>query len=355
VSDRKTPQQERDVPRSKGVPRNTPLQNVRIYCLGPGFGESIVVRLPCGGWGVVDCYHGTRGGTVDFLEKMKVERLKFFCLTHPHEDHYRGANRLFDRYTGNIEQVWRFPWQTAKDLRNLALAANFRDTYHGDSEGQDMASNYLKMVESFIRERDRIADPDRNYRHVMGYNKLIEEDGYQVEVRGPVATTVEKFQERFAQIVIKTAPELLSDEGGELINSISVVLMITFGAARIFLLGDAQGPTAKLDDEKEIYTLVKIAHHGSNNGLGAETLTTASKRGRIDHGLLTPYNRSSLPSPVMRSKYKRASVRLIQTREATSRRPRQHVPTMGNPHVLNDGVHWVGVEVSNNGATWQFQ
>jgi len=85
-----------------------------------------------------------------------------------------------------------------------------------------------------------------------------------------------------------------------------------------------------------------------------ETLTTAGKGWRIDHGLLTPY-RTTLPSPVMKNKYKRASVRLIQTREAASRSPRQHVPTMRNARVLKDGIHWVGLEVSKNGTTRQFQ
>lgn len=339
-------------------PRKTSPPHLRIYCLGPGFGESIVLHLPCGGWGVVDCYHGTRG-TVDFLENMDVDRLKFFCLTHPHEDHYRGAHRLFRRYTGKIEQVWRFPWQISKDLRNLAIAARFRDTYLGDPEAQDMANDYVKMVDSFVRERGRLTD--RTYRHVMGNNKLIEEDDYQIEVRGPGAVTVENFQERFAKIIIKTAPELLSDEGGDLINSISVVLMITFGTAKIFLLGDAQGPSVKLDDEEEIYTLVKIAHHGSSNGLGAETLTTATRGQRMDHGLLTPYSRSSLPSQVMKGKYTRASAQLIQTRKEASRPPRQQVPTMRNPRILDDTAlldetaHWVGLEVSKNGTTKQFQ
>lgn len=338
--------------RSKRLPRKTP-PRLRIYCLGPGFGESIVLHLPCGGWGVVDCYHGSRGGTVDFLQKMGVERLKFFCLTHPHEDHYRGADRVFRHYTGKIEQVWRFPWQTTKDLRNLALATQFRDKYLGDPEGEAMADDYIEMVASFVREREHLTD--RTYRHVMGYNQLIDEDHYQIEVRGPGATTVEKFQERFGKIIIKTAPELLCDEGGELINSISVVLMITFGTAKIFLLGDAQGPTVKLDeDDNEIYTLVKIAHHGSSNGLGAEVLTTKSRRRRMDHALLTPY-RSILPCEVMKSKYAKGCVRLVHTLQTAPSRPRQMVPTMSNPRVIVDTARWAGIEVLKSGAIKQFQ
>ncbi len=339
--------------RSKRPLQQAPPPRLRIYCLGPGFGESIVLHLPCGGWGVVDCYHGSHGGTVEFLQKMGVERLKFFCLTHPHADHYRGTHRVFQRYTGKIEQVWRFPWQTTKDLRNLAIAAQFRDTYLGDPEAQDMANDYVKMVDSFVRERGRLTD--RTYRHVMGYNKLIEEDDYQVEVRGPGATTVEKFQERFAEIIIKAAPELLSDEGGELINSISIVLMLTFGTAKIFLLGDAQDPDAKLDDdEKEIYTLVKIAHHGSINGFGAEVLTKKGRGRRMDHALLTPY-RSILPCEAMISKYAEACVRLVHTRQAAPRRPRQRVPTMSNPRVIDDTASWAGIEVLKSGKIKQFQ
>jgi hypothetical protein len=333
-----------------------PPNPLKIYCMGPGFGESIVLHLPCGGWGVVDCFQGARGGTVDFLQKMGVERLKFFCLTHPHDDHYRGTHKLFKRYTGKIENVWRFSGLTVAHLQNLALASRARDNFGGDREAGELALDYLRMVESMGRERDRIGD--RHYFQVSYPRTLLEEEKYKIEVKRPGNRCLERFQEKFARIVIKSTPLLLSDEGGESINSISVVLGITFGTARVVLLGDAQGPESSLDidGDQGDYAVVKIAHHGSPNGLGAEILTRARRRiSKVDHAILTRYSRSRLPSDDMERKYGQGCVKLVKTPEGPSRRPRRVIPAMANARILNETVNWVGLEVSHDGEIRQFQ
>lgn len=217
----------------------------------------------------MDSYSAEGGGTLNFLQEKKVKRLKFFCLTHPHEDHYRGAHKLFDKYAGSIDRIWRFPGFTTKDFVNLALATRFRAKYLGDPEASSMADDYVLLLKSLARERERLNDKD--YRQVIAPYTLLEERDYKIEARGPGTRSIEHFQERFAGIAIKTGPMLLNEEGGELINSMSIVLAITFGSATIFLLGDAQGPSVALDiDKRHGYTFVKIAHHGSMNGLGLE-------------------------------------------------------------------------------------
>jgi len=330
-------------------------QPLQIYCMGPGFGESIVLHLPCGSWGVVDCFHGARGGTVDFLRERGVERLKFFCLTHPHDDHYRGTHKLFRRYTGKIEHVWRFSGMTAKDLQNLALGTRALAKFGGDPEAGPLALDYLRMVDSMTRERDRM--PEKNYLQVSYPRTLLEEADYKIEVKRPGNRCIERFQEKFARVIIKHAPLLLSDEGGEAINSISVVLGITFGSAKIFLLGDAQGSDLSLDLEGdgEDYAVVKLAHHGSHNGLGAEAIIRKRRSPRVDHAILTPYSRSGLPREEMKAKYKKSCAELVKTPEGQSRRPRRSVPAMSNARILNETVSWVGLEVSSAGEVRQFQ
>ncbi|HVG59965.1 MAG TPA: MBL fold metallo-hydrolase [Hyalangium sp.] len=86
-----------------------------IVVFGPGHGESIVVVLPDGTAGVVDgCREPTgRDPVSEFVEEMERRRpgtpfrLRFVCMTHPHEDHYRGLGRLLEKYRGRVDHVWR--------------------------------------------------------------------------------------------------------------------------------------------------------------------------------------------------------------------------------------------------------
>lgn len=89
-----------------------------IVVFGPGKGESIVVIFPDKSVGVVDgCREPTheasgRGDPVrEFLDDWaKAQggnlRLRFVCLTHPHDDHYAGLGRLLGAYRGKVDSVW---------------------------------------------------------------------------------------------------------------------------------------------------------------------------------------------------------------------------------------------------------
>ncbi len=72
------------------------LQNDRLYVfvVGPGFGESIIVRVPPAHWLVVDsCKPGERAAALEFLT-----RFDGVCacavLTHRHRDHYPGFSQV---------------------------------------------------------------------------------------------------------------------------------------------------------------------------------------------------------------------------------------------------------------------
>jgi hypothetical protein len=317
--------------------------------MGPGIGESVVIHFPCGGWGVVDCYHTEKSGTLEFLKEKNVERLKFFCLTHPHEDHYRGGHKLLEHFHGKIERVWLFPGINAKHFVSLGAATRIRYKYVGESRAEEMADEYTRLLKALIRER-MLLDDD-HYRRVIAYSNypLLEDPQYSIQATGPGSIAVDKFTEQFAREAFKTGPLLLSEEGGQFINSLSIVLRITFGKSRVFLLGDSQGRNIALEQQDSTtLTLVKLAHHGSDNGLGAQYLTLPGAP-RFNHGFVTPYLRSGLPRENMLKAYAGACRVLVQTGpEGESRFPR-FCAFAKNARIPQAEVAWPGLEVSNNG------
>jgi beta-lactamase superfamily II metal-dependent hydrolase len=67
------------------------MDELSIHVINSGVGESIVVELPNGNWGVIDCYASnladpSSNHTLNFLRKQEVTSLEFLCLTHPHLD-----------------------------------------------------------------------------------------------------------------------------------------------------------------------------------------------------------------------------------------------------------------------------
>jgi len=147
------------------------------------------------------------------------------------------------------------------------------------------------------------------------------------------------------------------DERAEMINSLSVVLAITFGSATIFLLGDAQGPAESLGEAKFAgYSLVKIAHHGSSNGLGANVLTRKEVKPHcFNHGIVTPYTRSDLPRRDMLLRYTEACAKLVHTNtDSKGSRPARAVPGMTHARLPHSDMSWIGIEVSSNGTLKQF-
>ena len=78
-------------------------KRLEIHVFGAAKGESIVLRLPSGQWGVVDCYSGSlkdssKNPVLKFLTDRGVDHLAFLCMTHPHDDHYRGMSHLLERW-----------------------------------------------------------------------------------------------------------------------------------------------------------------------------------------------------------------------------------------------------------------
>ena len=69
-----------------------PLEHLRIFVFGPGYGECIAIQVPPGDWIVIDgC---TQGGTAPVVSLLDGEPWACVALTHPHEDHIKGLDEV---------------------------------------------------------------------------------------------------------------------------------------------------------------------------------------------------------------------------------------------------------------------
>jgi hypothetical protein len=104
-----------------------------IHVIGVGFGESVVLELPNGRIGVIDCCAPRlkassreerlrANPTLRFLvNDLRATALAFLGFTHPHEDHGRGLSHLLEEFHGRIERIWVF-----HGFHDVALERHFR-------------------------------------------------------------------------------------------------------------------------------------------------------------------------------------------------------------------------------------
>lgn len=335
---------------SSAVP--TKSGSLQLFFFGPGIGESIVLRLPDGQWGVVDFFEGPKNrqnGIIDFLTTQKVDKLAFFCLTHPHEDHYLGANRLLARYRGRVGRIWRYSGLSSRELQiAAATAALVKARRTGDPEANALADNFMEVIAAIKSFRQDLAPS--NYVRVIAPLSLLKTSSYEISAVRPTTVSNEIVEEKLRSKNTAEGYLIFNDEEGGLLNSLSVVLRIDFDNARVILLGDAQGSTEAMDATNTKFSIVKIAHHGSANGLGVDRLNVRPRSPQdIACGVITPYLRSRLPAKDMVKRYSAVTDHLFVTGGVSSGRPRTVAPGLQNARLATNEAGWVGLEIFGNG------
>jgi beta-lactamase superfamily II metal-dependent hydrolase len=329
-------------------------QTLQLFFFGPGVGESIIVRLPCGQWGVVDYYaspSASKPEVLEFLRSRKIKKLAFFCLTHPHADHYQGAHRLLEEYEGRIERIWRYGGLSGKELcTRIISAAHAQHSLKGDPEAKELADDFLALLQALSKAGKSL--PMENYRRITAPGSLLKTDCCEIFALRPGSAIIDEVEGRIAKKIVAKGYLLLNEEEGSVLNSLSVVLLIKFQRASVILLGDAVGASEDIHGGAGKFSALKIAHHGSANGLGAERLKTRSAMGKaIPIGVITPYNRSGLPREAMLANYRAAVQSLILTGSMEAVRPRKWVDGMDNPRLAHGSLgQWHGVEIFGSGA-----
>jgi hypothetical protein len=106
---------------------------LHLVVFGPGFGESIALRIPPGRWLIVDSLRRQDVGT-DFNRALELLRLHAarpaaIALTHPHADHGQGFLQLLDARETESPVGCALPFLTPPPQRRRSSdAATARDT-----------------------------------------------------------------------------------------------------------------------------------------------------------------------------------------------------------------------------------
>lgn len=290
---------------------------LNIVVFGPGRGEAILVVLPDGQLGVVDgCREpededSGRGDPVrELLNRISEQRsspdmrLRFVCLTHPHDDHYGGLGRLLRAYAGRVDEVWS----------TLEIGDRYARSYKRWLE--------LSTEESVIQDRETLHGLDRvmeamRSQYTGGYPRPLHLDqdklllhphkmcGATLSIRSiaPSATDVRlALDALIEELQALEQPDAPVAHGSPRFdpNDASGALLICWGRARVLLAGDLthgnqahrgwESARASIPGKVQI---VNVAHHASEGAHHSELWTKM----RPHLAIVTPFKHAKGNQP----------------------------------------------------------
>ena len=276
-----------------------------IHVFGAGKGESIVLRLPDGRWGVVDCFAGSStdpatNPILRFLRENQVEELEFLCLTHPHDDHYKGMSHLLEAFP--VRYFWPSADLSGKHFQQLATQLQIEARQASQPSFEESAKEFPKIFGLVQRKRDQ-QDPPLKEKRPETTTQLYPvpyapDADFQIIALAPSGDQVARYEKGLMRCFDEKGliQSRLPDEHHNIISS---ALLIVFGQTRVVLGGDVEREGWR-DAIKEIGAihlaahLVKVSHHGSANGYCEGLWPIFAKHGP-PVGVLTAYASQGLP------------------------------------------------------------
>ncbi len=283
----------------------TNLSQLAIHVFGAGKGESIVLNLPNGKWGVVDCFAGSSADTrtnpvLRFLRDQGVEQLEFLCLTHPHDDHYKGMSHLLEAFP--VQYFWPSAGLSGKNFLQLVQYLQVEALGTAQPSDEESALEFTKIFGLVKGKRTSQVPPLRE--QIPGPTVQLypvpfdPEAEFRIIGLAPSGDQVSRYNDGLLRcfddqgVVQRKLPS-------EHHNIISSALMIIFGQTRIVLGGDVErdGWRDTIRHMGAGYLAahaVKISHHGSENGFCEGLWPIFASRGK-PIGVVTAYASQSLP------------------------------------------------------------
>ncbi len=267
-----------------------------LFASGPGIGEGVAVRLPEGGWILIDGCKAVHPAEDTLYPLVALWRrfggpCELAVLTHPHDDHADGFPDLLQ--------------ECAPSRVGIAGTMNGKHHLLKQAEAWDESARARSTSTGMLGRRARGAlKAIDQYVHGSPSRLVCLYDGANLDVAGPAAVRVcaphtsgfRRFFERttWLQRLKKYA------------NDLSVVFEVTFGTTRIVLTGDLPrrhtnggqlpahlGWDVVMERHPQLanHTALKIPDHASTHATHSALMPAGANRPWI----VTPFSNSSLP------------------------------------------------------------
>ncbi len=207
---------------------------LELYFFNVGHGDSIAIKFPNNEWGIIDCNRNINHkepNVLTFLKSKNVKHLNFLCITHKHEDHFKGVDVLVDYFKDNIDTLI---------LPNKTISGKYT---------RNRLIPLKKAIATIIvpnkGKKLKCADICSSF--------IIDEVSVQI-----LSPDDEISNECFSKFLTNSEEEVLNKE--------SVVIYFEFAGKKILLTGDVTADVWDkiLHSDAEIKAdIIKISHHGS--------------------------------------------------------------------------------------------
>lgn len=299
------------------------LHDLEIHVLNAGVseGESIAIKLPNGLWGVVDCYARSLSNpqsnpTLRFLQDRNVNKIEFFCITHPHEDHYRGACQILNKF--QVKIFWRYDGPTSDEI-DYILAYFAHEAENGDEvlkeNNKELFSIYETLNKLSSKRKNALQMEYIQSRKQLYPQEIDPESQIQIWSLAPSSKQVSCYRKKLFRCFDKEKNLKKKMQYFDH-NIISAALVIKYGKTHVVLGGDVDETgwkhVLKNFQKNWLYSnMVKVSHHGSSNGYNAESWLLFSKGDEKPIAVVTPFGRFDLPSKEAIEHIKRYSQALL--------------------------------------------
>jgi len=239
--------------------------SIEIFAIDVGQGDALAIRTPNRRWVVVDAgprsdrFDAGRARLVPFLRRQGVNSVSVLVLTHPHLDHFGGADAL--------QQAIR---------TNMII----------DPGASEPSNAYQALVRGAAAQR-------RTWR-VARAGGSMEVDGVRIDFLHPDSASL---------------------DGARDANDLSVVFRLAYGEFAALFMGDApetveNALVARLGRQLDVDVL-KVGHHGSATSTGDSLLVRATPAVAVVS--VGRRNRYGHPSPDVIDRLEGAGVRVMRT------------------------------------------
>ena len=197
---------------------------VELHFIDVGQGDATLIRVGDANILVDTGDKGAKDDLLNYLDEQKVEKIKYFVITHFDADHFANAVDVLEKY----------------DVETLIIPKQEKTT---------------KMFETFV---DKAAEQEKDGKIEIKYaNDMIEE---KLTVNDLEITVLAPLKEKYKDS-----------------NDHSIVLMLRYGNRKVLLTGDAESEAEEDIVEKygtgvldcDVY---KMGHHGSSTSSSQELL-----------------------------------------------------------------------------------